>query len=148
MIVYRISHVRFARLTASGREARWSSTGNFVLYTASNRSLACLENVVHRDREGLMGDYRILNIEIPEKVAIETVTLNQLPENWKSQETIICRQLGDTWIEKGKSCVLCVPSAIIPQETNYLINTQHPDFKFIKLLSIEEFSFDTRIKSA
>jgi RES domain-containing protein len=55
--------------------------------------------------------------------------------------------MGDAWLKKSESVVLQVPSAIIPEEHNYLINPQHPDFSGIKVLAVEKFSFDERLLS-
>jgi RES domain-containing protein len=148
MIVYRITTPRFTKLTASGRVARWNIKGQFVIYTASSIALACLENIVHRDSEGLMGDFRVLSIEIPKRVFVKKIELNDLPIEWSDEINFkICQELATNWLENLESCVLCVPSVIIPLETNFLINPQHPDFKYIKLLSVQEFTFDNRIKS-
>ena len=148
MIVYRITNPRFTRLTASGRVARWNEKGQFVIYAASSIALACLENIVHRNSEGLMGDFRILYIDIPKRVFIKRVELNDLPKEWSDEINFkICQEITTQWLENSESCVMSVPSVIIPLENNYLINPQHPDFKFIKLISVEEFTFDNRIKS-
>ncbi|QSE97310.1 RES family NAD+ phosphorylase [Fulvivirga lutea] len=149
MIVYRIVHAEFAnKIVASGRPARWNSAGTFVVYTASSRSLACLENLVHRSSEGLNAQFRTLVIEIPETIVIEEVTVNDLPKNWPSfKSQLQTRHMGDKWAVTQETCVLRVPSVIIPEESNYLINPQHLDFKKIKLLATEEFLFDNRFKS-
>ncbi len=88
-------------------------------------------------------------IEIPEAVAVETINEDELPKNWQDFDAYLhCQQLGDAWLNSLKSAVLSVPSAIVPQEHNYLLNPQHPDFQKIKLLSAEDFVFDPRIKTA
>ena len=148
MIVYRITTPRFTSLSASGKIARWNKEGQFVIYVAENIALACLENIVHRNSEGLMGDFRILTIEIPKKVSTKIIKIETLPIEWSSRRNFeICQNIATNWLENSESCVLCVPSVIIPLENNFLINPQHPDFKFIKLLSVKEFTFDNRIKS-
>lgn len=148
MIIYRITTPKFTKLTASGYAARWNRKGEFVIYAASNIALACLENIVHRNSEGLMGDFRLLSIEIPKKVSIKKILLEDLPEGWSSRRNLeICQEISTNWLENLESCVLCVPSVIIPLESNFLINPQHADFKYIKLLSVKEFTFDNRIKS-
>jgi RES domain-containing protein len=149
MIVYRITTPRFTNLTASGRVARWNVKGQFVIYTASSIALACLENIVHRDSEGLMGDFRVLSIEIPKRVFVKRIELNDLSKEWSEEGNFkICQKIATNWLENSESCILCVPSAIIPQENNFLINPQHPNFKYIKILSVQEFTFDNRIKNS
>jgi RES domain-containing protein len=148
MNIYRITSPKYTKLTASGSAARWNKNGEFVIYTASNIALACLENIVHRSKKGLLGEFRLLTIEIPKKVSVRKLTIENLPVGWAGIDNLeICQEIATNWLENSESCVLCVPSAIIPLENNYLINPQHPDFKFIKLLSVQEFTFDNHIKS-
>ena len=76
MHVFRIS--TFSKLIASGNPARWNSKGNYVIYTSTNRALACLENIVHRSGEGLENKFKILTIEIPDiikKIKIKIILL-------------------------------------------------------------------------
>jgi RES domain-containing protein len=145
--VFRITKARYAdQLTVSGGVARWNERGQFVIYTAASRALACLENMVHRTGEGLNNDFRVMIIAIPDSIRIETIGPGQLPENWPSPEQYpVCQQIGSLWLRQGRSAVLNVPSAIIPDERNYLLNPSHPDFKQITLLRHEPFLFDTRL---
>lgn len=142
MLVYRITKAIYAdRLVASGGAARWNSRGQFVIYTAGTRALACLENVVHRSSEGLMDNFRVMVINVPNTLSMDTVDRKLLPDNWSDYwQYGICQQLGGEWLEKRQAAVLRVPSAIIPDESNYLLNPAHPDFSHITLVSTEPFS--------
>ncbi|MEZ5025336.1 MAG: RES family NAD+ phosphorylase [Chitinophagales bacterium] len=147
MLVYRITLERFATLQASGIGARWNSNGAKILYTASSRALACLENVVHRSGEGLDNNFKALVIEIPNSERVETILEKDLPKHWQQFDMeYVCRMIGDDWYYKQESLILKVPSVIIPNEYNFLINTIHKNFKKVKLKSIEPFIFDKRIK--
>jgi RES domain-containing protein len=137
-------------LSASGNPNRWNSRGNYVIYAASNRALACLENVVHRSGEGLNGRFKVMVIEIDDAVAVEKIAINSLPGNWHRRASYpVCQKIGDAWYYSGKSAVLEVPSAVIMQEKVFLINTNHIDFREnkIRLVNLEEFTFNPRIKS-
>jgi RES domain-containing protein len=151
MLVYRICLEIYAvGLYASGNPNRWNSRGNFVIYTASNRSLACLENVVHRSSEGLNGLFKVMVIEIEDTIVVENISIESLPKDWNKRVSYpICQKLGDTWYQAGKTAVLEVPSSLIPKEKVYILNTNHPDFKDgrIRLVGLEDFEFDPRIKS-
>lgn len=149
MLVYRISLTKYATsLIASGRAARWNSNDVKVIYTANSRALACLENVVHRSKLGLSLNFSVMQINIPDSLAITTVNLKDLPVNWDQFENMhLMQKLGDKWIEECKTTVLKVPSSIIHDEFNYLINPSHPDFKKIKLEAVKPFLFDDRIKN-
>jgi RES domain-containing protein len=148
MEVFRIVHSKWANsLTASGYAARWNSTGLFVIYTAENCSLACLENLVHRNGFGNDADYSLLTISVPNSVQTLEINPKDLPKGWNNASEnghLNCRGIGDSWIRNQKSAILFVPSAIIPKERNVLINPNHPDFKKIKFIK-QEFAFDKRL---
>lgn len=147
MIVYRITHLKWAgMLTPSGMPARWNSKGKFMLYTAESRALACLENLVHRRSIGPDELYRVTTIDIPKEVSIATLSTADLPTNWQEYtQYASCQTIGDAWLSASQSAVLKVPSAIIPEEHNYVINVLHPDMKFIQVKRVEPFSFDFRL---
>jgi RES domain-containing protein len=147
--VYRITHKKWAtKLSASGYAARWNSTGVYMIYAAENRSLACLENLVHRNGFGLDVDFCVMTILIPKSVSIEEIQSNQLPENWNNLDEnahLLCRTIGDNWIREQTSCVLLVPSAIIEGERNIIFNPNHKDFKKITIKKVSSFAFDNRL---
>ena len=119
--------------------------GDLVIYTAESRSLACLENLVHRSGEGANNLYKVMIIEIPEAVAMDTIALSFLKKDWHTIDNYVyCQSLGSRWLTEAKSAILKVPSVVIKKEHNYLINPNHPDFKKIKLLGSEDFDFDRR----
>lgn len=148
MLIYRITTAKWAdKLTGSNQPARWNSFGRNVLYAAQSRSLACLENIVHRNKDGLNLLFKTVEIEVPENLTITLIDEANLIKQWSDFKNIeYTRKLGDDWYASMKSCILKVPSVIIDQEFNYLINTKHPDFPQIKILKIEDFNFDSRIK--
>lgn len=148
MECFRITHAQYTdTLFASGRAGRWNSEKKQVIYTAASRSLACLENVVHRSGRGLNALFKVMVIYVPDNLYIETLNANLLPEQWyESVYTSACRQAGDDWLNQQQSSVLKVPSAIIPNEYNYLLNPLHSDFEKIRLIATEDFRFDMRIK--
>ena len=147
MQVYRICLTKWSKqLAASGFPGRWNSKGKLVIYTAGNRALACLENIVHRGGEGLNSSFNILTIDIPKDVHISKLNEDNLDPDWyKYSNYSYCRNIGDEWIENRKSLVLKVPSAIIPSEYNYLINPLHNDFKKVTIAKVEDFKFDPRV---
>lgn len=149
MLVFRIVLTKYAhRLIASGRAARWNSNDVKVIYTSSSRALSCLENVVHRSKLGLSSNFSVMQIEIPSTITITEVHLADLPKNWNQFEQMHAMQkIGDKWVKEAKAAILKVPSSIIPEEYNFLLNPNHPDFDKIKLVGTHPFLFDDRIKS-
>jgi len=149
MLVYRIVLAKFANeISGSGRAARWNPNDIEIIYTASSRSLACLENIVNRDQLGLSQVFSVMTIECPDELAITTIALSSLPADWTNYEKMAATQkIGERWIKENNTPVLSVPSSIINEEVNYLLNPKHPDFNNIKLVKVEPFAFDKRIKS-
>jgi RES domain-containing protein len=150
MQVYRIAHKKWSKqLTASGFPARWNSGGIFIVCTAESRALACLENVVHKGPADFLVPFIIMDILIPDDLKILEISIKDLPTNWSKSGGLgyrKCQPYGDNWILKSGSAILKVPSAIVPKESNYLLNPKHPDFSRISIISEESFTFDDRIK--
>jgi RES domain-containing protein len=147
MEVFRISSEKWAELlTGSGRAARWNSNGVFVCYTGSSRALSCLEMLVHLSGEQLQSEFKLSVIEIPDDISIEKAGLFYNDDWTEFEKYYQSQEVGDEWAKSLRTCVLRVPSAIIKNEYNYLINPQHSDFLKIKIKEIEDFHFDLRLK--
>jgi RES domain-containing protein len=147
MEVFRISSEKWAGiLQGSGRAARWNSNGFFIGYTASTRALACLEMLVHLSGEQIKTPFKLSIIYIPDNISIENFS-GFYNSDWAELENYHqCQLIGDEWIKSQRTCILRVPSAIIKNEYNYLINPQHPDIHRIKIIELEDFEFDMRLK--
>lgn len=149
MEVFRISRSNFANsLKASGYPNRWNLEGQMVIYAASSRALATLELVVTRsnikpDEEYVM---MIISLSVPNHL-IEELTPDELPRNWNSLSAYsLLQKKGSAWYEKQESLVLKVPSAIIPEEYNYIINTRHRDFlDMVSMIRKEAYFWDKRL---
>lgn len=147
---WRITREKYAAEAFSGEGAakmggRWNSRGIAVVYASASRSLAALETLVHVNPPMSL-QYAIIRIEfIPELV--EHITA-RLPADWRSSPApVSTRKLGDAWAREGRSAILAVPSIIIPDETNYLLNPAHPDFRKIRIGKPAKFIFDARLLS-
>jgi RES domain-containing protein len=149
MLVYNIRKAKYAdSLKASGVANRWNKDDEFVIYAGGSISLSTLELVAHRSAIDLNLDYKLLFIETDSKSAdITEINVKDLPKNWKSiQSYPILQELGSKWYQAKKTLLLKVPSALIPWESNYLINVSHPDFaKKVKIKSAEDFLWDKRL---
>ena len=149
LIVWRITTARFARSAFSGEGARlyggrWSPKGVPVVYTAANQSLAMLEMLVQD--QPLRARYVMIEAHVPSGVTIDRVSIDDLPSDWRE---IGARQklqaIGAEWASKRKAAVLAVPSAIVPRESNYLVNPLHPAFKRIKIGKPSTVETDQRL---
>ena len=152
MLVYRISQTKYANsLTASGIDGRWNAINQKMIYTAGSVALACLENLAHRSGTSLAArNFSIAIIEVEDSVKIEEVKIKDLVSvhpNWNSVDHYpLTQNLGNDWLNANTAAVLKVPSAIIDLEYNYLLNPNHASFIGIKIVSIERFRFDVRLK--
>lgn len=148
MLVYRIVHKKYAdSLFASGLEGRWNSQGKKVLYTAENISLAYLETLAHRKGLGFNNDFRIMVIKIANNVGIQIVGSSQLSKNWRDFRNYSdCQKIGNLWFDQCEKLCLKVPSAVVPDNFNIVINTFHRDFKKVKLLDVLNFEPDERLE--
>ncbi|MFA6944745.1 MAG: RES family NAD+ phosphorylase [Pedobacter sp.] len=148
MEVYKICKEKYAKsLIASGTPNRWNKKDELVIYTGSSRALSTLETVVHRSGINLSGQYRVLTISIADKTQIQEIDIKELPLNWKTIEAYVeLQEIGSKWYTSMESLVLKVPSVIIAQEYNYIINTKHPLFtKSVALKNVEDFVWDKRL---
>ena len=155
MLVYRIEREKYLSSTLSGIGAsmtngyRWNSLQTKLVYTSESRALATLEVSVHIDlSQDLPMDRHYVEIEIPDDILILEVNSNDLPPGWDSKPpSLITQQIGDDFVEQGDAAVLKVPSSIVPQEFNYLINPQHPDSKRILVKRTSSMFFDSRFSN-
>jgi RES domain-containing protein len=148
MQVFRISKCRYINdLTGAGAAkfgGRWHSKGQHVLYTAATPSLALLESIVHLS--GIVLDsYCLICLEIPER-GIKQISVSELKKDWGQYPSPDHLKInGDTFLRESKHLVLRVPSVLMPEENNYLINPVHPDFKEISIIYTRELSLDKRL---
>ena len=156
MVVYRIEREKYLSNTLSGVGAsmsngfRWNSLYTRLVYSAESRALAMLEVSVHLDfSEDLPQDRYCVEIEIPDHIAIQEVSLDDLPHDWNAKPPARSTQtIGDDFVKLMDAAVLKVPSAIIPQEYNYLINPHHPAAAKIKVIKTTQLDFDSRFGRA
>lgn len=145
MELFRICLTKYSTaLVASNYPGRWNKKGESVIYTASNRSLACLENLVHRSGASLAtAQYSVLTIKTPNKISIQYVQETETKWLLNQEKT---QEYGSNWYLSMKTCLLCVPSSIIPFEHNYIINTRHSEFDRLLITESLPFEFDKRLK--
>ena len=130
-------------LYASGR---WTLRGQLVVYTSASISLAVLEYTVNYRRRGWVPATVLGRATIPASVRVESVSIDKLPANWFAAAAPMQLQtIGDTWLKRNETAVLKVPSAIVTEEWNYLLNPSHPDFRKIRISPSEPFDFDQRL---
>lgn len=143
MIVHRLAKAAHVALDGEGARlygGRWNTPGRSLVYTAASPSLAVLEILVHLDLppELLPTDYRLLTIEVPDDAQFEQ--LDVTPPDAEA-----CTRIGDGFLHRAEGLGLSVPSVVVPQERNLLINPGHPAAPQIRVLRLEPFAFDPRL---
>ena len=151
MLAWRIVSKRRQNSAYDGEGARrfggrWNPPGRRVVYTSATLSLAALEYFVHVSVQTKPDDLVSISIEIPQNLTMERISESRLPKNWRTYPALQELQvIGEKWLKSGKSAILAVPSAIIPQELNYLINPEHSDFAKCRIHKPQPFVLDPRM---
>ena len=122
---------------------RWNGLGTRVVYASATLSLAALEFFVNLDRDTEPDQLVAVSADIPDDTRIGYIEVSDLPKNWRSYP--VPEELQDLGTASASAAVLVIPSAVIPEERNYLLNPAHPDFKRFRLNKPEAFHFDPRM---
>lgn len=150
MKIYRLSKRKYAEdLSGTGARlngGRWNSRSNEALYTAEHISLAKLEVAVHLNLDLIPDDYCLVEIDLPDDSKIKTLKVSELPKHWDCIPYAKATQLiGDSFLSETQFLALKVPSAIVHQEHNIILNPNHPDYNTVQISKIEAFQFDSRL---
>ncbi len=151
MEVYRITQETFsADLTGNGSRlygGRWNPEGVFALYASQSRSLALLENIVHTPVSILKEKtYIIVTLHIPDDAATEVINIKDLPSNWDAfQIQPVTRNIGNRFFQKASGLLLQVPSVLMPEEYNYVLNPLIPAMKEVKIIHTRPLVFNDRL---
>jgi RES domain-containing protein len=148
MIVYRLCNQAYSDdLSGTGAKlygGRWNPIGLNALYTTENISLAVLELLVHIKAYRRPQDYYLLSISIPENIQNVFVDHTKLKKSWKDDPSY-SQFMGGEFLRANESAVMKVPSAIVDEECNYIINPLHSDSSRIRIVSTRAFYFDKRL---
>lgn len=129
---------------ASLYPGRWNGLGVPVVYCAGSISLAVLELLVNMESAPRTPEYQLLELRFDESL-MTILDERRLPRNWRRDPAPRALQLiGNRWVHRGTSAVLCVPSAITG-EPNYLLNPAHKDYGKIAVARPRSFRLDARL---
>ena len=143
MRFWRLARRGFSALDGYGAHlygGRWNHPGLAVLYCAEHLSLAVLEVLVHLevDPEEFPDDYVKVPIDLPRSIKLDRI--GSLPNDL--EET---RDLGSQWFRSAKTVGLLVPSVVVHEEHNLLLNPEHRDFLRLNIQEAQPFRFDPRL---
>lgn len=147
MIIYRLTTGKYANdISGTGSKiygGRWNPPGIAVLYTSQYISLAILEILVRASKFTSPSSYTLLSFEIPDS-GIYELQLKKIKKDWQN-DLNYTQQIGEDFLNENQSLCIKVPSAIVPQENNFLLNPLHADFKKVKIISSELLELDKRL---
>lgn len=148
MIAYRIADARHPVFDPTGamlHGGRWNSPGSRVIYAAETYAGALLEVLVHSNLSRPPKNHRVVRIEIPATLQVETVGQADLP-GWDAEDAAASRAFGDEWFRSRRTAVLRVPSVITQgREHNLVLNSDHPDFQLVRAGTPEIVHWDARL---
>lgn len=127
---------------------RWNDVGVALVYSSETRALACLETVVHLNAGGLPFNRYLVEIEVPDDVwqAAQTAEPSTLAIGWDAEPAgLESVRYGSAWVAGVGAALLLVPSVIVPEERNALINPLHPDAARIKARKVRRWLYDPRL---
>lgn len=117
---------------------RWHRLGRRVIYFGASPAIVVLEKLAHVDPAALPGD--LLLGHFAGEPSVESAA-----EPLAASDLLACRARGERFLEAGRACALRVPSVVLPEESNFLINALHPEAVKIRLVSERSFFFDERL---
>lgn len=147
---WRIAKTRYAASAFDGEGARmnggrWNTVGVRVAYAAESVALAALEVLAGLQKTSVLPSYSLVSIQFDES-EVEVLPRALLPANWRTfPAPPALQEIGDRWVSENRSMVLQVPSAIIENEANYLLNPAHASFASITISTPSPFDVDARI---
>jgi RES domain-containing protein len=148
MIIYRLAVEKYSSdLSGAGAKlygGRWNNKGLAMLYTTENISLSVLEILVNANRNEIPPAYELLKLNIANTVGYSTITKEKLKEAWKD-DFEYTQWIGTAFLKENKKLLLKVPSAVVDDEYNFLVNPNHSDFKKLKIEAASHFKFDKRL---
>lgn len=147
---WRIVKQRHAKGAFDGEGARlyggrWNSPGVAAIYASESRALATLEVLAGLQTNSPLPEYVLIPAKFDDSLVL-AIEFEELPEDWrKNPPSPSTQRLGDDWIAHGESAVLKVPSALVPQESNYVFNPRHPSFSEVRIGKPEPLAMDPRL---
>lgn len=131
---------------------RWNRKGTALVYASGSAALACLETLVHLGASPLPLNRYLVRIEIPGEVFARRLHVDELAPpalqvGWDAEPAgKVSLDLGSGWAAGLRSAVLEVPSVVLPEEANFLINPLHADAGAIRAVKLRRFEYDRRLR--
>lgn len=125
---------------------RWNRRGDALLYFSEHLSLCVLELLTRMDFEFLATDYSYLEAEVPSQLISTLKKPETISRQWRANPPIsLTQDYGSNWIQKCKTLGLAVPSAVLPNESNILINPKHLKISELKVIKKGKLDLDSGV---
>jgi RES domain-containing protein len=136
----------FSGVGASMEGGRWNSAGVLVVYASEHLAMAAQEKFIHLPKP-VPRNSRFVKFSIRfGRLVVTRLRASDLPPDWRTEPVPMSTQaIGDAWVRDARTAILAVPSVLIPEEANYILNPAHPDFSKIEISDPEPFVFDPRM---
>jgi RES domain-containing protein len=148
MRAYRLTRSKYPAFSGRGSllaNGRWHWAGVPAVYCAESRALAVLEALVHTRKDQIPADYVFFELTI-DNSAVRMLSIDETPPDWRETEPREARTLGTEWMNSRSSVALAIPSVVIPEERNLLLNPEHADFALhVHILGPQPFEWDQRL---
>ena len=127
-------------------DGRWHARGQSTVYFGGCAAIAVLERLAHTDPDLVPSDLRLGRFEYTDRLAVARIEdLTLLPQDWPRDEAAT-RKLGTAWrMTAGSACLLSVPSVVVAEERNLVLNPTHPDASQVRFVNDRAFRFDSRV---
>lgn len=151
MILYRITKAKYSRdLSGTGARVyggRWNEKGTAVVYTASSPALATVELLVHVDPTLLPTGLRLVFVKVPDDASSRTIHTRALPRDWRAfPPSPALAEIGSKWAASRRTLLLRVPSAVVVDDWNVLLNPAHPESENVRIDKDTPYTFDERLR--
>lgn len=124
---------------------RWNSPGRRAVYTSATKALAILEVLVHLDVGRALPRLVAFAVDVDDGL-VDRISIARLPRYWRTSRGLeVTQRVGDEWLGSGRSVALAVPSTIVPEEENYVLNPAHPGFRRLTFGRAMSFLLDPRL---
>jgi RES domain-containing protein len=129
---------------------RWNRPGTPVVYAATSRALACLETLVHLGAADLPLNRYLVEIAVPLSVWTERSVFDRTTHvGWDAEPAaVVSLDWGTNWATGGTTLLAEVPSVVVVEESNVLINPRHPDAQLATAVKMRKWMYDGRLRSA
>lgn len=151
-IGWRIFKTKYEAMPFDGEGARlfggrWTSSGKQAVYLADSPALATLEILAHLQSSATLAHYSLVSVTFQD-ARITVIDPTRLPSEWRTHPAPPeLQDLGDGWLTNQSSLVLQIPTVIVPQHHNYILNPAHPDFSTLVMGIPQSYHFDSRLRS-